>query len=52
MLSEANKLVSDNQNANFCFADVNYRLKIRWNVNQEDFFDTLEDRRDLLDRNT
>ena len=37
MLSEANKLVSDNQNANFCYADVNCRLGIRWNDNQEDF---------------
>ena len=51
MLLEANKLASDNQNANFCYADVNCRLKIRWNDNQEDFFDTLEDLRDLLDRN-
>ena len=51
MLSEANKLASDNQNANFCYADVNCSLKIRWNDNQEDFFDTLEDLRDLLDRN-
>ena len=51
MPSEANKLASDNQNANFCYADVNCRLKIRWNDNQEDFFDTLEDLRDLLDRN-
>ena len=51
MLSEANKLASDNQNANFCYADVNCRLKIRWNDNQEDFFTTLEDLRDLLDRN-
>ena len=50
MLSEANKLASDNQNANFCYADVNCRLKIRWNDNQEDFFDTLEDLRDLLNR--
>ena len=50
-LSEANKLASDNQNANFCFAGVNCILKIRWNDNQEDFFDTLEDLRDLLDRN-
>ena len=51
MLSEANKLASDNQNANFFYTDVNCRLKIRWNDNQEDFFDTLEDLRDLLDRN-
>ena len=51
MLSEENKLASDNQNDNFCYADVNCRLKIRWNDNQEDFFDTLEDLRDLLDRN-
>ena len=26
MLSEANKLASDNQNANFCYADINCRL--------------------------
>ena len=51
MLSEANKLAYDNQNANFCYAYVNCRLKIGWNDNQEDFFDTLEDLRDLLDRN-
>ena len=51
MLSEANKLASDNQNANFCYADLNCRLKIRLNDNQEGFFDTLEDLRDLLDRN-
>ena len=44
MLSEANKLASDNQNANFYYADVNCRLKIRWN-------ETLEDLRDLLDKN-
>ena len=49
MLSEANKLVSDNQNANFCYADVNCRLEIRWNDNQGDFFGTLEDLRDLLE---
>ena len=41
MPSKANKLASDNQNTNFCYADVNCRLKIRWNDNQEDFFDTL-----------
>ena len=29
MLSEANKLASDNQNANFCYADLNCRSKIR-----------------------
>ena len=51
MLSEANKLASDNQNVNFCYADVNCRLKIRRNDNRQDFFDTLEDLRDLLDRN-
>ena len=45
------RLASDNQNAKFCYADVNFRLKIRWNDNQEDFFDTLEGLRDLLDRN-
>ena len=50
MLSEANKLASDNQDANFCYANLNCRLKIRWNDNQEDFFDTLEDLRDLLNR--
>ena len=50
MLSEANKLASDNQNANFCYADVNCRLKILWN-NNVSFFDTLEELRDLLDRN-
>ena len=33
MPSEASKLASDNQNANFCYADVNCRLKIRWNDN-------------------
>ena len=52
MLSEANALVSDNQNANFCYADVNCILKKkRWNDNQKDFFGTLEDLRDLFDRN-
>ena len=33
MLSEANKLSSENQNANFCYVDVNCRLKICWNDN-------------------
>ena len=47
MLSEANKLASDNQNANFCYADVNCRLEICWNDNQEDLFGTLEDLRNL-----
>ena len=49
MPSEANKLASDNQIANFCYADVNCRLEIRWNDNQEDLFGTLEDLRDLLE---
>ena len=43
MLSKALKLASDNQNGNFCSADINYRLKICWNDNQEDFFETIED---------
>ena len=47
MLSDANKQASDNQNANFCYADKSYILKIRWNDNQEDFFETLEDLREL-----
>ena len=51
MLSEANKLASDNQNDNFCYVDICCRLKILWNDNQVDFFDTVEDLRDLLDRN-
>ena len=51
MLSEANKLESENQNSNFCYADVNCRPKICWTDNQENFFDTLENLRDLLDRN-
>ena len=53
MLSEANKLASGNQNANFYYADVNKiknRLKILWNGNIS-FFGTLEELRDLLDRN-
>ena len=33
MLSEVIKSASDNQNANFCYADVNCRLKICWNDN-------------------
>ena len=45
MLSEATKLASDNQNNKFCYVDGNC-----WNDNQEDFFDTLEDLRNLLDR--
>ena len=52
MLSETNTLASDKQNANFCYADVNCRLKIRRNDNQEDFFDTIEDLRDLLGKNS
>ena len=51
MLSEENKLASHNQNANFCYEDVKCGLKIRWNKNQADFFDTHEDLRDLLHRN-
>ena len=43
MLSEANKLAPANQNVNFCYAELNYRLKTRWNDNQEDFFDKFED---------
>ena len=30
---------------------VNYRLKIRWNDNQENLFDTFQYLRDLLERN-
>ena len=51
MPSEANKLAFDNRNANFCYGDINCRLKILWNDYQKDFFDTLEDLRDLLGRN-
>ena len=49
MLSEVNKLASHNQDASFCYVDANCRLKISWNDNQEDFFDTLEGLRDFLD---
>ena len=48
MLSEVNKLASHNQDASFCYVDANCRLKISWNDNQEDFFDTLEGLRDFL----
>ena len=34
MRYEAIKLASDNQNANFCYADINCRLKIRWSDDQ------------------
>ena len=51
MFSEANKVTSDNQNANFCYADLNCRLEMRWNDNQESFFDKIQYLRDLLDRN-
>ena len=47
MLSKANKVASDDQNTNFCYADVNFRL---FRSNCKDFFDTLEDLRDLLNR--
>ena len=50
MLFEANKLASDNQNFNFRYEHINCKLKIHWNDNQEDFLDTLEDLRDLLNR--
>ena len=39
----ANKLASNNHYANFCYVDGNCRLKISWNDNQEEFFDTFED---------
>ena len=47
MLSKANKVASDDQNTNFCYADVNFRL---FRSNYKDFFDTLEDLRDLFNR--
>ena len=50
-LSEANKLASDNQNVIFYSPDVNCRLKICWNDNHKDFFDALQNMRELLDRN-
>ena len=50
MLSEANNLTSENQNAKICYAIVSCRLKTSWNDNQHNFFDTFEDLRDLLDR--
>ena len=51
MLCNADELVSDNQNAYFCYADVNCRLKVCWKDNQEDWFGTLDNLRDLLKRN-
>ena len=42
MLPEAKKLASNNQNANFCYADINFRLKIRCNDNKVDFLTHLK----------
>ena len=51
MLCDMKELIFGHKNPNFSSAGVNYRLNARCYDNQEDFFDKLDDLRDLLDMN-
>ena len=37
--------------AKFCYADINCRMKIKWGDNSEEFFESLQDLKDLVDEN-
>ena len=37
--------------AKFCYADINCRMKIKWGDNSVEFFESLQDLKDLVDEN-
>ena len=53
LLQDANSLVKDNREVKFCYADINCRLKVKWNDNscEDNFFSSKNELEDLLSSN-
>ena len=52
ILKAGNKYIkSIGHTAKFCYADINCRMKIKWGDNSEEFFESLQDLKDLVDEN-
>ena len=52
MLKAGNEYIkSIGHTAKFCYADINCRMKIKWGDNSEEFFESLQDLKDLVDEN-
>ena len=53
LLSDASKLVANNNQVLFCFADINCRLKVKWadDSRGDNFFTTLDELESLLANN-
>ena len=50
LLKRANDHVKEVPSIKFCYADVNCRLKVKFNENQKDiFFSSFDDLRDIVD---
>ena len=53
LLQDANSLVKDNREVKFCYADINCRLKVKWNDNlrEDNLFSSMNELEDLLSGN-
>ena len=52
MLKAGNEYIkSIGHTAKFCCAVINCRMKIKWGDNSEEFFESLQDLKDLVDEN-
>ena len=50
LLTDANKVVKQNHDIKFCYADINYRLKIKWvdeSIDKE-FFSSMDELQEIL----
>ena len=50
LLTDANKVVKENRDIKFCYADINYRLKIKWvdeSIDKE-FFSSMDELQEIL----
>ena len=50
LLTDANKVVKQNRDIKFCYADINYRLKIKWvdeSIDKE-FFSSMDELQEIL----
>ena len=50
LLTDANKVVKQNRDIKFCYADINYRLKIKWvdeSIDKE-FFSRMDELQEIL----
>ena len=52
MLKAGNEYIkSIGHTAKFCCADINCQMKIKWGDNSEEFFESLQDLKDLVYEN-